>query len=92
MGKLASVKTTFLTMFTKIGFLAKIIVLGIRRLTIVFRNAWPIFFVLYWGTKLTPCVLKVASKCDDGDGRQMSALDVGKCLVEKSIFHPLECT
>ena len=80
-------------MFTKIGFLAKINVLGIWRASILFRNAWPIFFCFILGySKLTPCVLKVASKCDDGDGRQMSALDGGKCLVQKSIFHPLECT
>ena len=74
--KLASVKTTFLTLFNKIGFLAKINVLGIQQASILFRNAWPIFFCFILGyPKLTPCVLQVASKCDDSDGRQMLALD-----------------
>ena len=41
---------TFLTMFGKISFLAKIKVTAIWQDSTLFRNAWPIFFVLYWGT------------------------------------------
>ena len=43
-------KKHFLTMFSKIGCLAQIEVPEIWQASILFKNAWPICFVSYWGT------------------------------------------
>ena len=46
---IAQLKTPFLTMFIKIGPLSKVWVPVIWQKSILFRNSWPIFYVLYWG-------------------------------------------
>ena len=85
-GKLASVKQPFLTMFTKMGFLVKTNVLGIWVVFCSEMPGRPFFCFILGFSKWTPCILKVALKYDDGDGRQMLALDGAKCLVQKVFF------
>ena len=79
-------------MFSKIGCLAKLKVPGIWKASMLFRNAWAIFFVLYQGTFWWLLMsLKWHQRTTTAAGRQNLPLDGAIFLSQRSIFQRRKC-